>query len=347
MEISSASQQFAVAEQKTIAYRRKQQLVSKPVAPAPNRNVVVKPIVSVIVPAQPVAEAEDTEQVSLQSDDKKGFNAFQTIGMVKRILAQLSSHTSEWLDKPLTAELRAKQTENTSFSASFAAQSVSLTSNPSQQSNDNQWLATTEWEYGYQAVQASFSGELSLNNGDTLSFALDFNISVSWMRYSYSEQRLQDPLTVSLSGSAVQLTDDSTEFDLLANGDKIKLPQLAARQYYLAYDRNQDYLVNNGTELFGPQSGQGFAELAEFDDNGNGFIDPADDIWQYLYLWRPEQNLLTMQQADLSAISITSVATPMPLYNNQQQLAGQLQRSGLAFSSNGTPALVQQIDVVV
>lgn len=172
-------------------------------------------------------------------------------------------------------------------------------------------------------------------------------MEVSWARYSYTEQPLQDPLVVSLSGSPVQLTEQNMLFDLNSNGEKVKLPQLAAQQYYLSADRNQDQQINHGAELFGPQTGQGFAELAQFDDNGNGFIDAADDIWQHLYLWRPNETLLSMNEAKLSTFSISSAATPMPLLDKQQQKSGEIQRSGLAFSNDAKPVLVQQIDLVV
>ena len=132
------------------------------------------------------------------------------------------------------------------------------------------------------------------------------------------------------------------------DGKAVSFPLRAQlQQFYLAYDRNNDKQVNNGTELFGPQSGQGFAELAEFDDNGNGFIDPSDDIWQYLYLWRPNQQLLSMAEAKLGAFSVSSAATPMPLLDKQQHKTGEIQRSGLAFTDDAKPVLVQQIDLVV
>ncbi|GAA0557664.1 hypothetical protein GCM10009098_27000 [Rheinheimera aquimaris] len=345
MEITSASQQFAVAEQKHLAYSRKQQLLSKNEQHPTRTNAPAKPAVAAVQPQQVVSgQAEDIAEAQ---DDEQVFNAFQTVGMVKRILAQLSKHTGDWLDKPLTAEFSAKDLNSFSFSSEITTQSIWLSSSQSQQNSEQQWLATEQWEFGYQAVQASFSGELTLKNGESISFALDFRMELSWARYSYTEQPVQDPLLVSLSGEPVQLSKDRSEFDLRNDGSNIQLPQLAARQYYLAYDRNQDQQVNNGTELFGPRTGQGFAELAGFDDNANGFIDPGDDIWQYLYLWRPEQSLLSMQQAKLGAISIESAATPMPLHNADNTLAGQLQRSGLAFMTDGKPALVQQIDLVV
>ncbi|WP_417703379.1 hypothetical protein [Rheinheimera aquimaris] len=344
MEITSASQQFAVAEQKHLAYSRKQQLLSKLDEHPGRTNSPAKPA----APVQPQpATSSQAEEIAEAQDDEQVFNAFQTVGMVKRILAQLSKHTGDWLDKPLTAEFSAKDLESFSFSSAITAQSVWLSSSQTQQNTEQQWLATEQWEFGYQAVQASFSGELILKNGESISFALDFSMELSWARYSYTEQRMQDPLLVSLSGEPVQLTENSSDFDLRNDGSNMQLPQLAARQYYLAYDRNQDQQVNNGSELFGPRTGQGFAELAEYDDNANGVIDAGDDIWQYLYLWRPEQSLLSMQQAKLGAISIASTATPMPLHNADNTLAGQLQRSGLAFMTDGKPALVQQIDLVV
>jgi hypothetical protein len=36
----------------------------------------------------------------------------------------------------------------------------------------------------------------------------------------------------------------------------------------------------NGAELFGARSGDGFAELAALDGDGNGWIDEGDAAWQ-------------------------------------------------------------------
>lgn len=338
MNITSASQQFAVAEQKQLAYGRKQQLISNEPSQAP----------VVPAPAQSAALTED----DFTADDGTLFNAYQTFGMVKHLLAKLGQHHSDWqlpanATPPGHSNSRINSSvESATFAASFSSESLFISASQ-QQSTAGQRLATTEWELGYQAVQASFSGQLQMQDGSSVNFAFEFSMQVSWARYSYTEQPLQDPLIVSLDNQPAQLTDSHTEFDLLSNGSSVQLPQLAAQQFYLAYDRNNDKLVNNGTELFGPQSGQGFAELTEYDDNGNGFIDPGDDIWQYLYLWRPKQQLLSMTDAKLGAFSVSSAATPMPLLDKQQQKTGEIQRSGLAFTDDAKPVLVQQIDLVV
>mgnify|MGYP006178609257 FL=1 len=341
MNITSASQQFAVAEQNSVAFSRKQQLQSnqqpafvsrKPASPTPES-----------VTTTPVSNA--VQQDDLEADDEQLFNAYQTVGMVKRILAQLSSHTADWLERPLVAEFSGRELQSASFSASYSEQSIWL-SQQTQTQDEQQRILSETWEFGYQAVQASFNGALQLDDGSSISFAFDFSMEISWARYSAQTGPVQDPLLVSLTGQPVALTDDSTNFDLQANGQQVALPQLSAEQYYLAYDRNQDQQVNNGTELFGPISGNGFADLAAFDSNANGFIEATDDIWQHLYLWRPQQRMLNISQSQLAAISLESVATPMPLLNKEQQVVAQLQRSGLAFFADGTPALVQQIDIV-
>lgn len=333
MDITSASQQFAVAEQKSIAYGRKQQLLSNDTPPAP-----------AVTGADTQALSED----DLTAEDGSQFNAYQTFGMVKRILQQISKHTEDWLsgdDLPAPEKAKATSQDNITFEASFSREFASLQVSQLQQQNGQS--VVTEWELGYQAVQASFSGSLQLQNGDSVSFDFEFSMQVSWARYSQVTQQAEDPLVVSLDGTAAKFSGGHTHFDLFSNGSTVPLPQLAAQQFYLAYDRNRDAQVNDGSELFGPKTGQGYAELAQYDENGNGFIDPGDDIWQYLYLWRPKQAMQNMTEAKLGAFSVSSAATPMPILDSSQKQTGEIQRSGLAFTTDAKPVLVQQIDLVV
>ena len=38
---------------------------------------------------------------------------------------------------------------------------------------------------------------------------------------------------------------------------------------YLALDKNGDGTINDGSELFGTRNGDGFADLAQYDEDGN------------------------------------------------------------------------------
>ena len=81
-----------------------------------------------------------------------------------------------------------RNVESAAFSASFSSESLFVSGNQQQTSGER--LATTEWELGYQAVQASFSGQLQMQDGSSVSFAFEFSMQVSWARYSYTEQPL-------------------------------------------------------------------------------------------------------------------------------------------------------------
>ena len=81
------------------------------------------------------------------------------------------------------------------------------------------------------------------------------------------------------------LTDQKFFFDIDADGKKDEISELAAGSGYLALDHNNDGKINDGSELFGPESGDGFADLAEYDDDGNGWIDENDAVWKKLKIW--------------------------------------------------------------
>lgn len=51
---------------------------------------------------------------------------------------------------------------------------------------------------------------------------------------------------------------------------------------FLALDRNQNGVVDDGSELFGTQSGDGFAHLALYDQDSNGWIDANDPVFDKL-----------------------------------------------------------------
>ena len=38
---------------------------------------------------------------------------------------------------------------------------------------------------------------------------------------------------------------------------------------FLSLDKNSDGIINDGSELFGAASGNGFADLAKYDEDGN------------------------------------------------------------------------------
>ena len=267
-----------------------------------------------------------------KSDDGL-FNAVYSIGTIKRLLEQLTGEELQgWVDP---AELnRALNGSNSSTS-------------PEQPQNQNATGVTIrEWSYRYEAVSADFSGSVALEDGSSFSWSMQFEMSYEEFSYSErTEQPMKDPLVMSFNGRPVELSGQSSAFNLTDNAKSIQ--QLAQGQYYLAKDSNNNGVVDSGKELFGPTTGQGFAELAAYDEDQNGLINEQDPIWESLWLWRPEdKGLYSLKEMGVAALSVDSIATPFSLrYKDEMQ--GRLERSSIFITEDKDVGLLQQIDLKV
>ena len=125
-------------------------------------------------------------------------------------------------------------------------------------------------------------GKVTTEDGRQIDFmmALDFNrdISIQQVNHFSGDVNLIDPLILNLNGEAVELSDKTFEFDINADGVMDVVSQTSAGSGYLVFDENQNGQVDNGNEMFGPQTGRGFEELSLYDEDGNGWIDENDSI---------------------------------------------------------------------
>jgi hypothetical protein len=162
---------------------------------------------------------------------------------------------------------------------------------------------------------------------------------------------LKDPLVLNLDGQVAGFTQARFNFDLSGDGVQEKLPMLASGSTFLALDRNGNGQIDNGTELFGVQSGNGFADLAQFDQDGNGVIDEGDSVFAELRLFRPGEALLTLGDKQIGAIFLNATATPFMHLAAQQGTDGEspavLRQTGLYLTEDGKAGTVQQIDLRV
>lgn len=117
----------------------------------------------------------------------------------------------------------------------------------------------------------------------------------------------------------------------------------------LGLDQNGDGQIDVTTELVG-QSGNGFSELAQYDEDGNGFIDEGDSIFSKLALVDQGPNGLTadpLAVRGVGAIYTGSVSTPYRYTDGSNQTVATLSRSGVYLNENGTPGIAQQVDVLI
>lgn len=115
---------------------------------------------------------------------------------------------------------------------------------------------------------------------------------------------------------------------------------------FLAYDRNGNGVIDNGSELFGDQTGyaNGFLNLSQYDKNSDGVIDQGDEIYNQLSLLGVDGNGDFVNRA----ISESDVAAIYLQYRNTSQAVNEYDRiaqlSHFQFS-NGDQGLAADIDL--
>ena len=120
---------------------------------------------------------------------------------------------------------------------------------------------------------------------------------------------------------------------------------------FLALDLNGDGKVNNGSELFGPKSGDGFADLAKYDSDGNNWIDENDPIYDKLRIWTKDSDgndkLLALGEKGVGAVYLGNVDTNFSMKDSGNNLQGQISKTGIFLRENGTAGTINHIDLAV
>ncbi len=213
------------------------------------------------------------------------------------------------------------------------------------------------YESHYEAEQTTFSAEVQVKtqDGREINLSVDLSMSRTFMSQNSisirAGEQLKDPLVINFAGNATELTEDKFSFDIDADGRQEQIAFVGPGSGFLALDRNSDGTINNGSELFGTRSGNGFAELAAFDEDGNQWIDEADAIYSQLRIWSRDaegnDQLFALGEAGVGAIYLGNVATPFSLKDGENALLGQVRSSGIWLGEEGGGGTLQQVDLVV
>lgn len=204
------------------------------------------------------------------------------------------------------------------------------------------------------AFQAS--GIIRTADGKEIRFQLEIAMQRSFREESSftlraGDARKTDPLVINFGGTAAQLQSQRFRFDLAGNGQLENVPLLAGNSGYLALDLNGNGKIDTGRELFGPASGNGFADLARYDSDNNGWIDESDPVFGKLRVWRPgaqgDGSLSGLRDQRVGALFLDNLATPFELRDGANQSPGAVRSSGIFLVENGSVGSLQQIDLSV
>jgi len=219
---------------------------------------------------------------------------------------------------------------------------------------DYSYQETTSTKEG---VAVSASGTVTTADGR----AIDFTASLEMSRETTEQttvsvkagDALIDPLMIDTTGNGVQLSGAKFTFDLNSDGSSEQISAPSAGCGFLAYDRNGNGIVDNGSELFGPRTGQGFTELSQLDSDKNGWIDENDAAFNKLSVWQKNadgtDSMLSLKDSGIGALYLGQAASRFDLTdaNNptSNSVAGVLRDTGLFLRETGQTGFMQEVDL--
>ena len=209
--------------------------------------------------------------------------------------------------------------------------------------------------YEKETVQFQASGVVRTADGKEIKF--DLKLQLGREEYEEASVHLRagdgkqiDPLVITFDGSAAQLTDTKFAFDLNADGTKESVSFLQPGSGFLVLDKDGSGKVADGSELFGPSTGNGFAELSAYDADKNGWIDENDPVYKDLGIWTKDaagtDALNTLAQQKVGAIFLGSVGVDFALKGAGNVENGAVKQLGVWLPEDGgTPGVVSQVDL--
>ncbi|OGT22113.1 MAG: hypothetical protein A2V90_04245 [Gammaproteobacteria bacterium RBG_16_57_12] len=212
-----------------------------------------------------------------------------------------------------------------------------------------------ESHYEAESTRVSIEGLVRTADGQQIQINVDLSMSREFSTSTQLSIRagdaLKDPLVINFSGSAAELTGTQFNFDIDADGYVDQISFVSPGSGFLALDQNADGIINDGSELFGAGSGDGFAELSRYDSDHNHWIDENDAVFDRLGIWSKtatgEDLLLNLRSNNIGAIYLGSVASPFAVKDGQNGLLGAIRATGLYLTENGATGTIQQLDLVV
>lgn len=201
------------------------------------------------------------------------------------------------------------------------------------------------------------SGTVKTADGRSLEFDISAVMSRSFQEYTsvqidYQAASLVDPLVINLDVGSAEVSEQKFLFDIDADGEMDNISMLSEVCGFLALDKNGDGVINDGSELFGPATGNGFAELAVYDTDGNGWIDENDAIFNKLRIWTKDANgrdkLVGLGVAGVGAIYLGNLSTDFDIKNpHSNETAAQIRSTGIYLKETGEVGTIQHVDMAV
>ena len=106
-----------------------------------------------------------------------------------------------------------------------------------------------------------------------------------------------------------------------------------------------------GLSFFAPATGNGFEELRTYDVDANGWLDEDDPVYARLSVWTKDErgnDLLTpLSERGVAALSLSPVSSDFDLRDGENQLLGQVRKTGIYVDGESAVKTIQQVDLTI
>jgi hypothetical protein len=232
--------------------------------------------------------------------------------------------------------------------------------NDTQNNENDGWGLEYDMEKTYfEKEYMKFNAKGIVNTADGKQISFEFGLEMSRSFVEKNELHIRagnavekDPLVINYDGNAAELTDQKFSFDIDADGEEDGIPFVKQGSGFLVFDKNDDGKINDGKELFGAISGDGFSELEKYDSDKNDWIDENDPVYDNLGIWSKDQrgrdSIFSLRSKNIGAIYLGKAYTRFSLNNiTDNTKLGRTISTGIYLNENGKPGTLQQINLFV
>lgn len=215
-------------------------------------------------------------------------------------------------DGKVSVLVRAGQTMSEQFEVQTWKEKVTVDRAP--------WSVSTGYYEGTEDFSIKITGT-SGNDADDISLGNNKSVNI----FDKTHYDFVSPLALDLNGDGVQtvaLGETEGTFDLNGDGTAIESGWLSSEDAFLAVDNNGNGKIDDISELFGGEVGEGFAKLATYDTNNDGVIDSEEILGGGLTLWQDANSnhrtdadeLISLASQGIASLDTAFVETP--IYQN-------------------------------
>lgn len=276
--------------------------------------------------------------------------ALGTVAQIKDEMLKMweevfSSVTNKSTSNPTNTTMTLESFFNTSLEQRILGSGISLSQGFSQ-----------SLEVSIQGTIVASDGtqrQLDINIGISQSFVQNLQLNRSNATQNIPQgvnKKIIDPLVIDYEGNGTELSDTKMRFDLDSDGTPDQIATLKKGSGFLALDKNGDGKINDGNELFGTKSGDGFKDLSIYDSNGDGKIDKDDPIYDKLRIWTPDGNgegkLVGLGEKGVGVIYLNPKESEELIKGESGDLLGIKRKSADFLFNNGNTGNIHHIDLV-